>query len=76
MRGGPDTDIPMADIPISPSMSNRANRVVGNADRTLWARKLNGSARLQHTRVGKPLSNGVPGKGPLSVKHAATDSLG
>lgn len=75
MRGGPNTDIPYADIPISPSMSNRKNREVGNADKSPWARKLEDSENQQHTRRGKPLSNGVPGKGPLSVKHATTDSL-
>lgn len=70
MRGGPD-----ADIPISPSMSNRKDREVGNTDKSPWARKLEDSAKQQHTRRGKPLSSGVPGKGPLSVKHATTDSL-
>ncbi len=70
MRGGPN-----ADIPISPPMSNRKDREIGNTVKSLWARKLEDSAKQQHTRRGKPLSNGVPGKGPLSVKHATTDSL-
>ena len=75
MRGGPNADIPYADIPIGPSMSNRKDRVAGNTDKSPWARKLEDSARQQHTRRGKPLSSGVPGKGPLSVRHATTDSL-
>lgn len=70
MRGGPN-----ADIPISPQMSNRKNRKIGDAETSPWVRKLEDSAKQQHTRRGKPLSNGVPGKGPLSVRHATTDSL-
>ena len=75
MRGGPNADIPYADIPISPPMSNRKDREFGKTVESPWARKLEDSAKQQHTRRGKPLSSGVPGKGPLSVKHATTDSL-
>ena len=48
---------------------------IGKTEKSPWVRKLEDSAKQQHTRRGKPLSNGVPGKGPLSVRHATTDSL-